>query len=79
MRFARAIQRDIHMKFQVRMSAERTVGNIHDAIGLQTVRRKVDVTDTIVPDKKIDDFRQFAPKRRLTAAEPEIGKRRRRF
>ena len=78
MRLAQAIQRDIDMKLKAWVPGKRMLGNFIDPAGLQAVRRKVDVLNTVVADKQVDDFRQVFPERRFAAAEPEIRKCRRR-
>ena len=74
MRLAQAIQRDVDVELESWVPGERALRDFIDPAGLQAVRRKVDVLNTVIADKQIDDFRQVFPERRFAAAEPEIRK-----
>ena len=50
--------------------------NLVNPVGLQTIRGQIDVSNTVIADKQVDDFRQFPAQGRLAAAEPQIGERR---
>src|SRR5689334_12391559 len=41
---------------------------------LQAIRRKVDITDSVVANEEINDLGQFFPERRFAAAEPKVRK-----
>jgi len=71
--FAQPIQSNIDVKLEIGILRKAMLRDFVNSMRLETIRRQIDVANTIVPDEEIDDFRQFFPERRLAAAEPQIG------
>ena len=48
------------------------LGDFINAVRLQSIRRQVDVVDTVVLHEEIDDAGQLFPQCRLASAEPQV-------
>ena len=73
-RVASAVQSDIDVHLKVLIFIEAVFRDLENPAGLQAIRRQVDVADTVVADKQVNNLRKFAPQGRFAATEPEIGK-----
>ena len=78
-RLAQSIQSNVDVKLEAGILHQAMLGDLVNAMRLQSVRRQVDVVDTVVADEEIDDLGQFFAQRGLAAAEPQVCEWRRVF
>ena len=47
-----SIQGDVDVQFEILILGKAMLCNFINAIGLETIRRKIDIADTVIPHKK---------------------------
>ena len=73
MGLTQSVESDVDVQFEILILCKAVLGHFINAIGLEAVRREVDVTNAVVPYKEIDDLRQFPSQCGFAPAEPKIG------
>ena len=78
-RIPQSVEGNIDVQFEFGIGFKASFSDLEDPCRLQSIRRKVDMADSVIFNEQIDDFFQIPAQSRFAAAEPQIRNLRRAF